>query len=75
MEQVTCCLWLAIVTGTRMEGLRACGVLVVRLRMKWSVAHRLDNILRFDQGAPETAAAASLDVQVMVFFAVGSFLL
>ena len=39
------------------------------------MVHRLDHILRFDQGAPETAAAASLDVRVMVFVAVGSCLL
>eukprot|EP00439_Symbiodinium_sp_Y106_P018933 s701_g2.t1 len=29
--------------------------------MKWSAVHLLDNVLRFDQGAPETAAAVSFD--------------
>ena len=58
-----------------MEGLLECWALVILLRMKWSVVHLLDNVLRFDQGASETAAAASLDVRVIVLVGVGSLFL
>ena len=58
-----------------MDGLLEVWAFVILLRMKWSAVHLLDNVLRFDQGAPETAAAASLDVRVMVLVGVGSFLL
>ena len=72
---MTCCLGLAIATGARLEGLFECRALVMLLRMRWSVVHLLDNVLRLDQGTPETAAAASLDVRVTVLAGVGSFVL